>query len=100
MEASGINESDLPFYKVQVLDGDKEWVDFSLTPIKTVGEAEARVEEIVANHCVSHERVRVVEYGVHDWRHDLIEEVMRDRDAVYRGLSVLRSGTLLDLLRE
>lgn len=76
----------------------KMWKRFTVTPFEDKDKALKHLTECVAEYG-GHGEFQVEVYTVEDWRLDVLAAVVKDADAVLRGLSILRTETLVDLLK-
>ncbi len=102
MDILKITADMFPLYVVQSRAkwdvGADGWKRFTITPFGTSKEAVEHLEKCVAEYG-GHGEFQVAAYTAEDWRKDVLLAVLKDQDAVVRGLSVLRTETLVDLLK-
>jgi hypothetical protein len=103
MDILEITMASFPLYLIESRVKSEEgngmaWTRFTKNPIATSADATAHRERCVAEYG-SFGEFQIVEYTPALWQRDLIEVVLKDPDAVRRGLSVLRPETLADLLK-
>jgi hypothetical protein len=102
----GINNLDdapmLSFFVIETYSSQSGWVRFTHEPFFSEEKAEARRQEILKEYrsvLGGQSSVRVAYYTEDQWRKDLIEAVLDDRDALRRLVLALDTQTLADLLK-
>lgn len=102
MEIEKITRDMFPLFIVQSrakgLAAATDWRRFTVTPFRQYEDALRHLEKCREEYSESGE-FQVTEYTPEQWRQDLLDAVMQDPDAIRRGLSVLRTETLADLLK-
>lgn len=95
-----IDSAKLPYFMIESFNTQHEvWQRFTHEPFDSEADAEAHKQKIIEEYKVDPRNLRVTFYTADHWRADLIKLILKDEDAIRRGLSVLRSETLADLLR-
>ena len=99
MKITEITEDMLPVFLIEVRSEDGTWNQWVHEPLLTQKLADDHRALIIQEYKFPEGIIRVGAYTKDHWRLDLINEVMKDQDAMQRALSILRNGTLLDLLK-
>ena len=84
---------------IEICDKNNDWVRFTEEPFPTRSQAESHVDLMIVEYSAHPDRIRIIELTEDRRRQDLIAKIMKDPDAMQRALSILRTETLVDLLK-
>ncbi len=102
MRLTDLEKELFPYYHVYTLKNDGvSWQRFTIDPLETKVAVERIVNDVRSQYPnLPPERIGVRVYTIADWRKDLIDTIMDEEDCVRRALSVFRTETLCDILKE
>ncbi len=101
MEITEITPDMFPLYTIETLVVKTgEWRIFTVSPFNSVVTASYHVDLILKEYpSTNKDHIRVAKYTQDMWREDMIAAIKKDDDCVNRALSILRSETLLQILK-